>query len=168
MPRASYVGVGAEGGDLEGLGADEWSRRLESAAEAGLPFLVTELDGRVAGYAYVTPWKPKPAYRHTVENSIYLAPWAVGRGLGGPLLDALLAACEAAGVSQVIAIIADTGDPGSFALHGSRGFHEAGRLRNVGLKHGRWLDTVLFQRALGPDAVADAAGEPAERYGAIS
>jgi L-amino acid N-acyltransferase YncA len=127
-----------------------WSRRYWAIAAAGLPFLVAELDGAVAGYAYCTPWKPREAYRHTAEDSIYLARWATGRGVGGELLAELLTAASAAGVRELIAVIADTGDPASVTLHDRHGFAEVGRLRRVGFKHGRWLDTVLMQRSLCP------------------
>jgi hypothetical protein len=105
--------------------------------------------GVVAGYAYCSPWKSRPAYRHTVENSIYVAPWAGRRGAGGLLLAALLDGCVVAGVREVIAVIADTGDPASVQLHTRHGFLPAGRLTRVGFKHGSWLDTVLLQRSLG-------------------
>jgi L-amino acid N-acyltransferase YncA len=129
--------------------AAQWSQRFASLAERRLPFLVAEADGTVAGYAYASPWRPTPAYRHTVEDSVYLAPASRGRGLGRVLLDALLAACATAGVRQVIAVIADTGDPASAALHRACGFTDAGRLTQVGRKQGRWIDTVLLQRAVG-------------------
>jgi phosphinothricin acetyltransferase len=127
----------------------QWRQRLGSLAERGLPFLVAEAGGTVTGFAYASPWRPKPAYRHTVEDSVYLAPAWRGRGLGKLLLQALLTECAAAGVYQVIAVIADTGDPASEALHRGCGFTDAGRLAQVGLKHGRWIDTVLLQRAAG-------------------
>jgi phosphinothricin acetyltransferase len=130
----------------------EWSVRHRAIVEAGLPFLVTEWDGRIAGYAYCTRWKAREAYRWTAETSIYLAPWAVGRGLGTALLTELLAQCGAAGVRELIAVIADTGDPASMRLHRRHGFTEAGRLRRVGHKHDRWLDTVLLQRSLTSDS----------------
>jgi L-amino acid N-acyltransferase YncA len=126
-----------------------WHHKLGSCAEQRLPFLAAEADGMVAGYAYASPWRPKPAYRHTAEDSVYLAPECRGKGLGRLLLDALLTACAAAGVQQVVAVIADTGDPASVALHRACGFTEAGRLSQVGRKHGRWIDTVLMQRTLG-------------------
>jgi phosphinothricin acetyltransferase len=125
-----------------------WSRRYWAVAAAGLPFLVAELGGTIAGYAYCTPWKPREAYRQTAEDSIYLAPWATGRGVGGALLVELLAAASAARVRELIAVIADTGDPASITLHHRHGFAEVGRLSRVGFKHGRWLDTVLMQRGL--------------------
>ena len=131
----------------------DWRRRLDDLADRKLPFLVTESDaaGRpVSGYAYASPWRPKPAYRHTVEDTVYVSPGQVGRGLGGALLGALLAACADAGARQVIAVIADTGCDASVALHRRFGFAHAGRLYAVGRKHGRWIDTVLMQRDLGP------------------
>lgn len=126
----------------------EWARRHRSVLDEGLPFLVAEVGGRTAGYAYCSPWKSRPAYGRTVEDSVYVAPWAARRGIGGALLDELLARCVTAQVREVIAVVVDTGDPGSTALHSARGFVEAGRLTGVGYKHGRWLDTVLLQRSL--------------------
>ncbi|MFF0310429.1 GNAT family N-acetyltransferase [Streptosporangium sp. NPDC004379] len=128
--------------------ADWWSR-LDDLAGRGLPFLVAEVDGEVAGYAYAAPWRPKPAYRHTVEDSIYLAPDRTGRGLGGALLGALVERAEQAGVRQMIAVIAGTGSEASAALHRRFGFSTAGLLAKVGHKHGRWVDTLLMQRELG-------------------
>ncbi|MFD8013250.1 GNAT family N-acetyltransferase [Streptomyces sp. NPDC058955] len=125
-----------------------WRTRLAELSARGLPFLVAEDAGRIAGYAYASPWRPKPAYRHSVENSVYLAPEETGRGLGGSLMEALVAACTAAGAHQMIAVIADSGTAASLALHRRLGFTEAGRLRSVGLKHGRRLDTILLQRTL--------------------
>ncbi|MEW1842048.1 N-acetyltransferase family protein [Nonomuraea angiospora] len=129
----------------------EWRQRLDDLAGRGLPFLVADLDGEVAGYAYAGPWRPKPAYRHTVEDSIYLAPDQTGRGLGGMLLDPLLTRCAQAGMRQMVAVIADTGSAASTALHKRFGFAHAGRLNGVGYKHGRWIDTELMQRALTAD-----------------
>ncbi|QMU71237.1 GNAT family N-acetyltransferase [Streptacidiphilus sp. P02-A3a] len=131
-----------------------WDRRLDDLAARGLPFLVAEVSGEVVGYAYAAPWRPKPAYRHTVEDSVYLAPGRTGQGLGGALLRRLSAGCARAGVRQLIAVIADTGGDASVALHRRLGFTEAGRLTAVGYKHGRWIDTLLMQRTLGdpPDS----------------
>ena len=105
----------------------------------------------VGGYAYASPWRPKPAYRYTVEDTVYVSPGYTGRGLGGALLGALLAGCAQAGARQVIAVIADSGSDASAALHRRFGFTQAGRLAGVGRKHGRWIDTVLMQRELGRD-----------------
>ena len=93
-------------------------------------------------------WKTRPAYRHTVEDSVYVAPHAVGRGVGGRLLDALLDECARSGIREVVAVIVDADGAASLALHRNRGFVDAGRLTAVGFKHGRWLDTVLLQRSL--------------------
>jgi L-amino acid N-acyltransferase YncA len=126
----------------------ELVRRLQAVIDAGLPFLTATHDGEVVGYAYCTPWKTRPAYRHTVEDSVYVAPHAVGRGVGGKLLDALLADCANAGIREVIAVIVEADGAASLALHRNRGFVDAGRLTSVGYKHGQWLDTLLLQRSL--------------------
>ncbi|GAB2978795.1 N-acetyltransferase family protein [Amycolatopsis acidiphila] len=127
----------------------EWKQRFAAVTGAGLPFLVARDADAVVGYAYCSPWKTRPAYRHTVEDSIYLAPAAAGRGIGGLLLDELLARCAAAGIREVIAVIADPGPANASPfLHRRRGFAEAGRLTGVGFKHGRRLDTLLMQRSL--------------------
>ncbi|MGV9677267.1 N-acetyltransferase family protein [Nocardia sp. NPDC003482] len=145
---AHYVRETVTTFELDAPDPAEWRRRFAAITAAGLPFLVAESEGRVAGYAYCAPWKQRPAYRYTVENSIYLAPRAVGRGLGGGLLNGLLSACQDRGLREIVAVIADSGDPASPALHRSRGFVDAGRLRRVGYKHDRWIDTVLMQLSL--------------------
>jgi L-amino acid N-acyltransferase YncA len=104
--------------------------------------------GTVVGYSFASPWRPRPAYRFTVEDSVYVAPGQAGRGIGSALLASLLDRCAEAGVRQMIAVIADTGSDASTALHARFGFRQAGRLANVGRKHGRWIDTVLMQRTL--------------------
>jgi L-amino acid N-acyltransferase YncA len=119
----------------------DWSRRLDELAGRNLPFLVAEAGGVVGGYAYASPWRPKPGYRHTVEDTVYVSPSQTGRGLGSALL----------GARQVIAVIADSGSDASAALHRRFGFTEAGRLAGVGRKHDRWVDTVLMQLELGRD-----------------
>jgi L-amino acid N-acyltransferase YncA len=128
---------------------DELRRRVAAVRERGLPYLVATADA-VLGYGYCTAYRTRAAYRRTVEDSVYVAPEARGRGIGRALLERLLADCAAAGVREVIAVVADTGDPASVALHARCGFREAGRLRGVGSKHGRFLDTVLLQRSLAP------------------
>ena len=129
-------------------GVAHWHRLYADLTARGLPFAVCADDAGVAGYAYATPWRAKPAYRHTVEDTVYLAPGRTGRGLGRRLLQAVVAGCEAAGIEQIIAVIADSGDPASIALHHACGFVDAGRLRQVGYKHGRQIDTLLLQRDL--------------------
>ena len=131
--------------------AADWRRRLDDLAGHSLPFLVAEAEGTVCGFAYASPWRPKPAYRHTVEDTVYLSPGNTGRGIGSALLGALLAWCADAGARQVIAVIADTGSDASAALHRRFGFTQAGRLSGVGRKRGRWIDTVLMQKDLGED-----------------
>jgi L-amino acid N-acyltransferase YncA len=129
--------------------AADWRRRRDDLAGRNLPFLVAEAEAAaVCGFAYASPWRPKPAYRYTVEDTVYVSPGCTGRGLGGALLGALLAGCEQAGARQVIAVIADTGSDASAALHRRFGFTQAGRLTGVGRKQGRWIDTVLMQREL--------------------
>lgn len=126
----------------------EWAELLVRLDGLGLPFLVAEAGGEIAGYAYASPWRAKPAYRHTVEDSVFVAPGRTGQGVGGLLLGRLLAACAGHGTRQMIAVIADTGEPQSAALHRAFGFTAAGRLAAVGYKHGRWIDTLLMQRAI--------------------
>ncbi|MGV9801682.1 N-acetyltransferase family protein [Mycobacterium sp. NPDC003449] len=146
---AHHVRTGVATFELTPPDRAEWDLRLATAQERGLPFLTAVFDGVVVGYAYCAPWKARPAYAHTVENSVYLAPHSAGRGIGALLMRALLDGCASAGIREVIAIVADTDDAAaSFALHRKFGFAEAGRLRSVGFKHGRWLDTVLLQCSL--------------------
>jgi phosphinothricin acetyltransferase len=130
----------------------EWARHAGELAERGLPFLVAETGGEIAGYACAGPWRRKPAYRLTVEDSVFVAPGRTGSGTGRLLLTELLANCAEAGLRQVIAVIADSGDPASVGLHLACGFTQAGRLAGVGFKQGRWIDTLLMQRTLGTDA----------------
>lgn len=145
---AHHVRTGVATFEMDPPDEREWRRRFDSIVACGLPFVTAEFDGAIAGYAYCAQWKSRPAYRRTVEDSVYLAPNAVGRGVGGHLLDALLARCSNAGVRQVIAVIVDDDADASLALHRNRGFVDAGRLTSVGFKHGRWLDTLLLQRGL--------------------
>jgi L-amino acid N-acyltransferase YncA len=125
----------------------DWDQRLVR----GLPFVVATSGADVLGYSYASPWKPKNAYRYTVEDAVYVAPGHGGQGLGTMLLGALLDSCQRAGIQQVIAVIADGNGNGkaSVALHRRFGFEPAGTLRAVGFKFGRWLDTSLLQRTLG-------------------
>lgn len=131
---------------------DELRDRRDAVLRHGLPYLVAECDGRIAGYAYATPYRTRSAYRHTIEDSIYIDDAQRGRGIGRALLAALLARCEAGPWRQMIAVIADGGTGGSTSLHRAFGFEPAGVLKAVGFKHGRWIDTALMQRALGDGA----------------
>jgi L-amino acid N-acyltransferase YncA len=145
---AHYVAQSAATFDETAPSADAFADMIASVRAANLPFLVGELDGAVGGYGYLTPYKPRSAYRYTVENSVYVAPEARGRGIGRALLERLLAEAQQGGVREVVAVIAVTEDPASVALHRALGFREAGRLEAVGFKHGRWHDTVLMQLSL--------------------
>lgn len=128
---------------------DEIAARRLAILERGMPHLVAEVDGRVLGYAYAGPYRPRPAYRYTIENSVYVAQEAVGRGVGRALLATLVEVCEAGPWRQMVAVIGDRGNTASIALHAALGFHEAGHLKAVGFKHGRWVDVVIMQRPLG-------------------
>jgi phosphinothricin acetyltransferase len=128
---------------------DEMARRRTAVLEAGLPYLAAEVDGAVVGYAYATLYRPRPAYRHTIEDSVYVAPGLGGRGIGRALLRALIERCERGAWRQMLAVIGNSGNAGSIGVHRSCGFELVGTLRSVGFKHGRWVDTVLMQRALG-------------------
>ena len=128
----------------------EMARRRAEVVGRGLPHLVAEADGRVLGFAFAGPYRARSAYRFTVEDSVYVAAEAAGRGLGGLLLARLIRDCEAWGARQMVAVIGDSGNLGSIRLHARAGFREAGTLRAVGFKLGRWVDSVLMQRPLGP------------------
>ncbi len=147
---AHHVRHGLASFELEPPDAAEMARRHASVIELGLPYLVAELDGRVAGYAYVAPYRTRPAYRYTVENSVYIHRDCLGNGLGSALLPRLIVESEAAGCRQMLAIIGDSANLSSISLHRKFGFSEVGLLPAVGWKFGRWVDSVLMQRALGP------------------
>ncbi|MGJ4952654.1 GNAT family N-acetyltransferase [Bradyrhizobium sp. HKCCYLS20291] len=128
----------------------EMTRRFRALSDGGFPYFVARLDGQVVGYAYAGPYRPRPAYRFTVENSVYLAPASQRRGIGMRLMRQLIDACEARGFRQMIAVIGDSANAGSVGLHTACGFEMIGTHPSVGLKFGRWLDTVMMQRPLGP------------------
>lgn len=131
-------------------GLDAWHQNLADHHAAQLPLLVAaDSEGDVLGYGVVSPWRPRSAYRYTVEDSVYLRPDALGQGIGSQLLAALIAACEASGNRQMIAVIAEP-NLASCRLHQAHGFEVTGRLAAVGYKSGRWVDTTLMQRALTP------------------
>jgi phosphinothricin acetyltransferase len=133
--------------------AAEMERRRTAIAERGLPYLVCEADGRVLGFAYAGPFRPRQAYRYTVEDSVYVAPEAVGRGVGRTVLTAVLDRCTDLGVRQVVAVIGDAQNAASIGLHRTLGFQDIGVGRSFGFKHGRWVDIVWMQKALnGGDA----------------
>lgn len=128
----------------------ELLQRMKEIVNAGFPYLVAERNDQVLGYAYVNHYRMRPAYRFVVEDSIYVAPEAQGAGIGRALLDALIEAAADRGFRQMIAVIGDSRQFGSIALHRSAGFAFSGTLHSVGFKFGRWIDSVLMQRPLGP------------------
>ena len=137
----------------------EMKRRMEAVLTAGSPYLVAEVAGVVAGYGYLGAYRPRPTYAWSVENSIYVAPEAQRAGVGRALLDALIDIATARGFRQMIAVIGDSGQRGSIGLHRAVGFTFCGTVHAVGFKHGRWLDQVLMQRALGEgDTTAPSTG----------
>ncbi len=146
---AHAVTHGCASFETEPPDAAEMARRRDAVLALGLPHLVALRGGDVVGYAYASTYRPRPGYRYTVENSIYVAPAAQRAGVGRALLPVLIARCTAAGKRQMIAVIGDSANEASIALHRAFGFADAGVLRSVGFKFGRWLDSVLMQRALG-------------------
>ena len=143
---------------------DEMTRRYDVLMDGGFPYLVAALEGRVVGYAYAGAYRPRPAYRFTVENSVYLQPAIHRRGIGLQLLQRLIAESETRGYRQMIAVIGDSANAGSIGVHRRCGFQMIGTHPNVGFKFGRWLDTAMMQRALGEGAdtlpADDSPGQP--------
>ena len=131
--------------------AAEMTRRCQALQAKGLPYLVAEDEpsGRLLGFAYVGPYRPRPAYRFTLEDSIYVDAEALGRGVGRVLLTGLIERASALGYRQMMAVIGDSANHGSIRLHESLGFQPAGSFRSVGFKLGRWVDVVVLQLALG-------------------
>ena len=127
----------------------EMTRRFDALMAGGFPYFTAVLEGRVVGYAYAGAYRPRPAYRFTVENSVYLQPAIHRRGVGLQLLQRLIAECEARGYRQMIAVIGNSANAGSVGVHARCGFQMIGTHPDVGFKFGRWLDTVMMQRALG-------------------
>jgi len=138
----------------------EIAGRIAAVLARGLPYLVAvDEAGAVIGFAYAAPFRPRAAYRYTVEDSVYIDPAHLGRGVGKALVAAVIAACEALGLRQMIAVIGDTGNAGSIGLHRSLGFEHQGIGKSLGYKHGRWVDIVWMQRVLNAgDASAPDAG----------
>ena len=136
----------------------EMLARFEAICGGGYPYLVAEYTGHVVGYAYAALYRTRPAYRWSVEDSVYVAPDSQGKGVGHALLAALITASEAKGFRQIIAVIGDSDQPASIALHRRAGFIFCGTIHAVGFKHGRWLDSVIMQRALGPGDSAPPSG----------
>jgi len=128
---------------------NEMARRRAEVLARGLPHLVAEAGGQLAGYAYAAPYRERPAYRYALEDSVYIHPDCIGRGIGRALLQVLIETCTGAGYRQLIAVIGDSGNAGSIGLHAACGFARTGLLPSVGFKFGRWVDSVLMQKALG-------------------
>jgi L-amino acid N-acyltransferase YncA len=128
---------------------DEMLLRRRASVDLGLPYLVAETGEEILGFAYAAAYRSRPAYRFTVEDSVYVADGLRGRGIGSALLGELVARCEAGPWRQMLAVVGDSGNSGSIALHRRFGFELAGTLRSVGFKHGRWVDTPILQRGLG-------------------
>lgn len=150
--QAIYAGHVTTGlGSFEEVPPDvpEMSRRRNAVLDRGLPYLVAERDGRLLGYAYASPYRPRSAYRFTVEDSIYVHPDAYNQGVGSQLLRRLVADCTGLGRRQMVAVIGDSANDGSIRLHARLGFRYAGQLLGMGFKFGRWVDCVIMQLPLG-------------------
>lgn len=144
---AHHVLHGTATFDTEPPSVEFWREKIGDIAAKGWPFLIADAEGAVAGYAYATQFRDRPAYAGTCENSIYVAPDRVGQGIGTALLGALIEAAKVYGFKQMIAVVGGA-EPASVALHAKAGFVEAGRMRSVGRKFGRVLDTLYMQRDL--------------------
>lgn len=151
---AYAVRTGTATFELEPPDLAEMTARFAKLKDGGFPYLVAAQSGTVLGYAYAGPYRPRPAYRFTVENSVYFAPEAQRRGMGIVLLNELITQSTLSGFRQMIAVIGDSANAGSIAVHTRAGFELIGIHRNVGFKFGRWLDTVMMQRALGDGGAA--------------
>lgn len=164
---ADAVLTGTASYELEPPSLDEMATRFSGVSCAGYPYLAADDGGRILGYAYAGPFRPRPAYRFAVEDSIYVDPAAKGRGIGRALLVALIEASTALGFRQMIAVIGDgRPDSPSVILHERLGFRHAGRLQGSGYKFGRWLDTVFMQLDMngGTATVPDAGSFPERRF----
>jgi len=128
---------------------DELRRRHDDCVRRGLPWLVADLAGSVAGYGYCSPYRSRSAYRYTLEDSVYVRQEAQGKGVGSAILRELIVRCEALGYRQLVAVIGDSANAASINLHASLGFIRSGTLRSAGFKFGRWVDSVVMQRPLG-------------------
>jgi L-amino acid N-acyltransferase YncA len=139
---------------------EDMAGRLKAVTDWDLPYLVAEIDGQVAGLAYAGPFRPRAAYRFTVEDSVYIAPDRMGQGVGKALLGEVIRVCEAMGLRQMVAMIGDSGNAGSIGLHRALGFEMTGVMTAVGFKHDRWVDVVMMQKALngGAETPPSAAG----------
>ena len=146
---APYVDRGLASFEETAPDRDEMARRRAAILAGGYPYLVAEIDGAVVGYAHAAPFRPRPAYRYTVENTVYVGADATGRGAGRALLGALIDRCAALGYRQMVAVVGDTANAPSIRLHEALGFRMTSTLKSVGFKFGRWVDTIVLQRPLG-------------------
>lgn len=144
------VATGSASFELDPPDDAEMTKRFEAITGAGYPYIVAVTAGRVLGYAYASAYRTRPGYRFTVEDSIYVDEAAQGQGIGAKLLDELIVRSTTNGYRQMIAVIGDSMNWGSIAVHRKAGFTFVGTIHSIGFKHGRWLDSVLMQRALGP------------------
>jgi phosphinothricin acetyltransferase len=149
---AHYVATNLATFELEPPTAGQMLARRAAILEGGYPYLVARLRGEVAGYAYASAWRSRPAYRHTVEDSIYVAPGMRQAGIGSALLRELIVQCEQRGFRQMVGVVGNSANTGSLRVHEALGFRQVGTLGCVGYKFGQWVDTVLMQRALGEGA----------------
>jgi phosphinothricin acetyltransferase len=147
---AHHVGQGLASFEEIPPSAEEMRRRHAAITADGFPYLVAQVGGAVAGYGYCTLYRTRSAYRYSVEDSVYVRHDMLGRGVGKALLAELVRRAEALGYRQIIAVIGDSANTSSIALHASQGFLRVGTLRSCGFKFGRWVDSVLMQRPLGP------------------
>lgn len=159
---AHAVATGVASFELDPPDLAEMARRRAAVLAGGYSHLVAECDGVVGGYSYASAYRTRPAYRFSVENSVYVAPTMHGHGIGRALLAALIARCEAAGFRLMVAVIGDSGNAASIGLHKALGFSHAGLLPNVGWKQQRWLDSVFMTRPLGPGPSAPPTAPPAD------
>ena len=149
---AHAVKHGTASFELEPPTEAEMTRRMQAVLDGKFPYIVAEIDGELAGYAYASLYRTRPAYRFTVEDSVYIAPDMQRRGLGKILLEKLIEECTARGYRQMIAVIGDSDQAASIGVHKACGFEPAGNLKSIGWKFGKWLDTPLMQRTLGDGA----------------
>jgi L-amino acid N-acyltransferase YncA len=146
---AHHVLHGLASFEVEPPSESDMRQRRRDVVGKGFPYLAAEYAGEIVGYAYASPYRLRPAYRYTAENSVYLHPEWTGKGVGGELLSALLSECEARGLRQIVAVIGNSANSASIRLHLRLGFVKVGTIRSAGYKFGRWVDSVLMQRALG-------------------
>ncbi len=152
---AHAVTHGTASFELEPPTEAEMARRMQAVLDGNFPYFVAEIDGKIAGYAYASLYRTRPAYRFTVEDSVYVSSDSHRRGVGKALLVKLIEACTALGFRQMIAVIGDSDQAASIGVHKACGFEPAGNLKNIGWKFGKWLDTPLMQLALGPGGMRE-------------